>query len=1128
MPPATSDDLVAPRSMSLTNAEGSLSTHKGEDEDSFRKRQQLQSGEGSWPQPRTRSSGGGGSGSSSSPRSFKKGGGNSHERGEEADDLVKLPNEEHARYNAACAKEPSARTKADIDLLQQRTAHLRRLGSEMDPINHRELCRVMRHRRVEAKHMLVRKGMPAEGFFILLSGSCAAYTGNYEASNQAHRRAGITGFDDTPSGANRSRRRSYDKPTETLQPGALIGESALRQAEVEREATGKRRVQALHTATVVATETCELMELSAADYVEILRAERSFERVAGQRNALLAFLSQLPCLDGHGVAQLRRLAEGLARRSYGRNQRFLAFANPPDASLGAAGFSADVVPIIFSGSVTLMAVAHTDAASTASAANAAATADGDITERSAPPSRDASPTRFGSPTSAYQPRTPSPTAQTLLDDGPSLGLSRQRRVATLDERGWSTTNMGGSLSSTPVRLRNEQQSFRRAADAHQSFRKSAAEQHSFRKANAATERPSVRTSTPPASGGGDGGGGGGHEASTAPPPAGFMQSRGRRSSKAFFSDAIAMERSGGLAGGGGGGGGRGPTRPPTHSSLVSLLAEGRLPPRREVEAHLLAGGGRLLPVAELGPGEMIIGNVFSDRNARWCLAPSSLSVEVLLVPRKELLDSLKRETAAAEREQATAKAAFFGRRLAQLAQAQGGINALTPRQTPRATPRSTPRNAAAAVAVSAAAAAAAVASSMPRQDGSLVTPDGAHHPHLCGYASAAPPADAAGDSPGPTVASCLGSGKAAAVAGTPATAAPPADMHADEDEGAGWSLTQTQTSLTSCVANIRVALPAVDPTADDATAIGGRGAGAAPGRALAASPSSPTKLNGSTRDEQQQPTLPTLPAVLTAAASPPTSLYVQPYHLAMLYRHGTSASSLDPNVSSASRMQLVAGGDLADLGSEGRRRSGAAPGHGGNVGAAEGGGIAAAALALGARTDDAYGGRGLLHERFIGSQGATTPLALPHLPRGSYVRAISGAAAAASVPRVQGLGALKDDGARRVVDAANAAKKLMSPLGRAHCARGLTGKTGVVGVMGRSASAPALGHILRSTWVPRQPRSASRVADDAATVAARGGTRAGGQRMAQPTMPDEGFYMHMPGLMPPVFLENLDTRDLNG
>ena len=121
---------------------------------------------------------------------------------------------------------------------------------------------------------------------------------------------------------------------------------------------------------------------------------------------------------------------------------------------------------------------------------------------------------------------------------------------------------------------------------------------------------------------------------------------------------------------------------------------------------------------------------------------------------------------------------------------------------------------------------------------------------------------------------------------------------------------------------------------------------------------------------------------------------------------------------------------------------------------------------------------------------------------------------------------LKDDGARHSVDATNAAKKLMSPLSRAHCAGGLAGKTGVVGAMGKSASAPALGHILRSTWVPRQPSSASRVADDAA-VAARGGTRAAGQRKAQPTMPDEGFYMHMPGLMPPVFLENLDTRELN-
>ena len=258
-----------------------------------------------------------------------------------------------------------------------------------------------------------------------------------------------------------------------------------------------------------------------------------------------------------------------------------------------------------------------------------------------------------------------------------------------------------------------------------------------------------------------------------------------------------------------------------------------------------------------------------------------------------------------------------------------------------------------------------------------------------------------------------------------------------------------------CVANIRVALPAVGVPANnertsEATISWGVGGCAASGGALASSPSSPTKLISSARDGQQQ-ALPPLPA----PATPPASLCVQPYHLAMLYRRGESTRSLGSNVSSAARNQLVAGGGTADLAASsgkdrrgggaraGARGAGAAPGQGDDD-VVEGGD---AVVPPGAASGDAYRGRGLLRERFAGSRRATTPLALPH-PHASC----------------------------------------------AHCVGGLAGKTSVVGAMGKSASAPALGHILRSTWVPRQPRSlsaSSRVADDAAAVR---GTRAGGQR----------------------------------
>ena len=61
---------------------------------------------------------------------------------------------ENARYNAACTKEPSQRTRDDLQILQQRTAHLSHL-SKLSFEVHMELCRVMRYRKVNERSMLV-------------------------------------------------------------------------------------------------------------------------------------------------------------------------------------------------------------------------------------------------------------------------------------------------------------------------------------------------------------------------------------------------------------------------------------------------------------------------------------------------------------------------------------------------------------------------------------------------------------------------------------------------------------------------------------------------------------------------------------------------------------------------------------------------------------------------------------------------------------------------------------------------------------------------------------------------------------------------------------------------------------
>ena len=81
---------------------------------------------------------------------------------------------ENARYNAACTKEPAQRTRDDLQMLQQRTAHLSHISSLSAEVQY-ELCRVMRYSKVNENAILVRKGNPASCLYVLISGSAATY-----------------------------------------------------------------------------------------------------------------------------------------------------------------------------------------------------------------------------------------------------------------------------------------------------------------------------------------------------------------------------------------------------------------------------------------------------------------------------------------------------------------------------------------------------------------------------------------------------------------------------------------------------------------------------------------------------------------------------------------------------------------------------------------------------------------------------------------------------------------------------------------------------------------------------------------------------------------------------------------
>jgi len=96
-------------------------------------------------------------------------------------------------------------------------------------------------------------------------------------------------------------------------------------------------------------------------------------------------------------------------------------------------------------------------------------------------------------------------------------------------------------------------------------------------------------------------------------------------------------------------------------------------------------GANLVPVATLGPGEIVSENLFGVASARWCLQPVS-ELQLLVVPRKEWHDVIRQSALAELKELASAKAGFFEAHLAAVSRQIGFIQGAGNRNA-SATPR---------------------------------------------------------------------------------------------------------------------------------------------------------------------------------------------------------------------------------------------------------------------------------------------------------------------------------------------------------------------------------------------------------------------------------------------------------
>ena len=234
---------------------------------------------------------------------------------------------ENARYNAACTKEPATRTRDDLTILQQRTAHLSHLASLSNEV-HLELCKVMRYRNVKANTILVRKGHPARSLYVLISGSAHTYTAD------PRRRWGL-GVAAVLRKAAPAEAYADVKPNETITSGEAIGEDELLKEDP------------VHAFTAITAEPTELMEIERADFDRCIKAAGNSEKAR-----VVDFLNGLSPLEGTSVFAIQTLCNLVTKRTFMRGQSCLA--HPPASELTSASYSSEHVYIILSGEGRLM------------------------------------------------------------------------------------------------------------------------------------------------------------------------------------------------------------------------------------------------------------------------------------------------------------------------------------------------------------------------------------------------------------------------------------------------------------------------------------------------------------------------------------------------------------------------------------------------------------------------------------------------------------------------------------------------------------------------------------------------------------------------------------------------------
>jgi len=241
---------------------------------------------------------------------------------------------ENARYNTACTKEPGERSREDLQILQQRTAHLSFLAALSSDV-HIELCRVMRYRKVNQGTMLVRKGMPASCLYVLMAGAAGLYS-----TEPVRKKWSLASGALKDASQNKRKNASVDafqgmSVSSTLRAGQAIGEEELLKEDP------------VYTVTAITTEHTELMEIDRVDFDRILKAGSNSER-----GRLVEFLNSLSMMEGISIAAIHALSHSLIRKSFMSSQ--LCLCHPPAPELGPASFSSDYVYLIFSGEVQLI------------------------------------------------------------------------------------------------------------------------------------------------------------------------------------------------------------------------------------------------------------------------------------------------------------------------------------------------------------------------------------------------------------------------------------------------------------------------------------------------------------------------------------------------------------------------------------------------------------------------------------------------------------------------------------------------------------------------------------------------------------------------------------------------------